>query len=154
MITNISLSAFLTFRLKAGILGIATALSISSILHFIVLLYALHRQVGGFNSKNLLFPIFKMMFATIITGIFLWVPMRFLDQFVFDTTKTIHLILLTISVGLIGFLVYIFLSKLLKIDELNEFKKLFNKIGNWQKALKQSDEVIEPSSPSQEIKPL
>ena len=154
MITNISLSAFLTFKLKAGILGIATALSISSILHFIVLLYALHKQVGGFNSKNLLFPIFKMISATIITGIFLWVPMRFLDQFVFDTTKTIHLILLTITVGIIGFLVYVILSKLFKIDELNEFKKLFNKIGNWQKALKQSDEVIESSSPSQEIKPL
>jgi peptidoglycan biosynthesis protein MviN/MurJ (putative lipid II flippase) len=154
MIINISLSAFLTFKLKAGILGIATALTISSILHFIALLYALHKQVGGFNLNNLLKPMFRMFLATIFTGIFLWVPMRFLDQFVFDTTRTIPLILLTLSATIIGFLVYIALSKLFKIQELQEFMKLFQKIGNWQKTLKDSDEVIEPSSPSQEIKPL
>lgn len=153
MFVNVVIAYITTFIWKLDIIGIAWALTLSSIFHFITLLFALSRKVGGFNLAALLFPIGKMILATLTTGLFLWIPMRLLDQFVFDTAKVIPLILLTVVVSIIGFGVYIVLSKVLKIEELQEFKKLAQKIGNWKKVLDSSDEVIETASSSQEVNP-
>lgn len=153
MIVNICIAYITTFVLKLDIVGIAWALTISSIFHFITLLCALSKKVGGFDMKNFLEPITKMGIASLITGLFLWVPMQLLDQFVLDTTRVIPLLILTGVVIIIGFAVYIILSKVMSIDELNEFKKLAQKIGNWRKVLDSSDEVIETASSSGEVNP-
>ena len=50
--------------------------------------------------------------------------MRLLDQFVFDTTRTIPLILLTLIASTVGFVVYLAFSALLKIEELKEIQKI------------------------------
>ena len=153
MMINLTISYIATFILKSNIVGIAWALTISSILHVIVLLGALHRRTGGFDLPALLNPIGKMIITTLATGICLWVPMRLLDQFVFDTTKTIPLIILTVVVSSIGFIVYLLFSKLLGVAELAEFRALIGKLGNWQKALTPSAEVIQTDGPSQEVNP-
>jgi putative peptidoglycan lipid II flippase len=153
MVLNLAMSYLATFVFHLGILGIAWALLISSLFHVVVLTWVLHRRTGGFNLAQLFSPITKMLLATLITGVFLWLPMRLLDQFVFDTTRTVPLIILTIIVTAIGFWVYLLLSKWLKIAELSEFTILLRKFGNWQKVLDSSDEVIETASPSQEINP-
>lgn len=153
MIINLILAYLATFVFKWDILGIAWALTISSILHFCLLLFKLHAQVGHFDTKFLIPPILKMLSATVITGLFLWIPMRLLDQFVFDTTKTVPLVILTIVVSIIGFLVYLFLSRIFGIEELTEFKALIGKLGNWKKVLDSSDEVIETTSTSGEVNP-
>lgn len=153
MAVNISIAYITTFVLKLDIVGIAWALTISSIFHFITLLFALSKKVGGFDTKSFLEPIAKMGVASLITGLFLWIPMQLLDQFVLDTTRVIPLLILTGVVIIIGFTVYIILSKVMSIDELSEFKKLAQKIGNWRKVLDSSDEVIETASSSGEVNP-
>lgn len=153
MCVNIAIAYLTTFVWQWDILGIAWALTISSIFHFITLLAALSKKIGGFDRNMLIRPIIKMGVATLITGLFLWIPMRLLDQFVFDTAKVIPLVILTIIVSLIGFVVYVFLSKLFHIEELEEFTGLAKKLGNWKKALDSSDEVIETASSSQEVNP-
>jgi len=154
VILNISLAASFTFIFKFGILGLATAITIASIFQATFLLITLSRSIGGFPAKDLLLPPFKMFIATLFTGIFLWVPMRLLDQFVFDTTRTLPLILLTIIAGISGSLVYIGLSILFGIKELKSFSTLIKRIGNWHKVLDQTEEVIESTSQAQEIKPV
>ena len=67
---------------------------------------------------------------------------------VFDTTRTIPLIMLTLSVGLIGIGVYLTLSYLFKIRELTVFVALIEKIGNWHKALAQSKEALDSDDSS------
>ena len=107
----------------------------------------------GLPFSDLLIPPLKMIFASAIMGVFLWVPMRFLDRFVFDTTRVISLVLLTVIAGLIGLLVYLGLSYLFRLTQLDAFLSLLRRIGNWQQVLKDTDEVIEPASPAQELKP-
>ena len=89
-----------------------------------------------------------MIGITFITSIALWVPLRILDTLIFDTTRTLPLISLTVTVGFIGMGVYIFLSYLFNIPELGVFARLLQKIGGWHKALSQSNETLETSEPT------
>jgi hypothetical protein len=74
--------------------------------------------------------------------------MRLLDQFVFDTTRTVPLILLTVVVGLVGFGVYYLLCHLFAVEEIADVNQILKKLGNWRKILASSDEVIDPSTSS------
>jgi len=151
--TNIVLSILAVFKLNLGVLGLAASLSIASILQAILLLISLSKTISGFRVSSLLTPPAKMFFASVIMGLFLWVPMRLLDQFVFDTTRTLNLIVLTLITSLIGMAVYLTISKILKINQLQDFTALLSRIGNWRKVLSQTQEVIEPASQAQEVKP-
>jgi hypothetical protein len=120
----------------------ATAITVASILETIILTLALYR-LAQFNLANLAKPLLRMLTLTAITTLSLWIPLRFLDQMIFDTTRTFPLILLTITVTVIGISVYISLSYLLRVPELSIFVKLFGKLGNWHKALAKSTEPLE-----------
>jgi len=139
---NISLSYYLLIILRSGIIGMATAITVASILETIILTLALYR-LAQFNLANLAKPLLRMLTLTAITTLSLWIPLRFLDQMIFDTTRTFPLILLTITVTVIGISVYISLSYLLRVPELSIFVKLFGKLGNWHKALAKSTEPLE-----------
>ena len=91
-------------------------------------------------------PALKIVIASVTTGIFLWIPLRLLDQFVFDTTRTLPLIGLSTSVLIIGLTVYLILAKLLRIDQLSAVLSITQKIGNWRQVLSESEEVLEPTA--------
>jgi putative peptidoglycan lipid II flippase len=138
------LSYYFLFVIKSGVLGMAFAITVASLVETIVLTALLY-SLAGFASSHLIFPVLKMIAITFVTSLALWIPLRFLDTLIFDTTRTIPLILLTLTVGLIGMVVYVFLSYIFKIKELGVFVRLVQKIGGWHKALSQSDETLETS---------
>ena len=146
-VINVSVSYYFLFVAQAGILGMAFAITVASILETIVLTAILYGY-AKFSLRDLLVPLSKILISTIITGFSLWVPLRVLDRMVFDTTRTIPLIMLTLSVGLIGIGVYLTLSYLFKIRELTVFVALIEKIGNWHKALAQSKETLDSDDSS------
>jgi putative peptidoglycan lipid II flippase len=146
-IINVSISYYFLFVAKAGILGMAFAITVASILETIVLTAVLY-SFAKFSLQSLLFPLGKILLSTVITGFALWIPLRVLDRMVFDTTRTVPLIMLTLSVGLIGIGVYLTLSYILKIRELSVFIALIEKIGNWHKALSQSKETLDSDDSS------
>lgn len=139
---NIGLSYYFLFVIKSGVLGMAVAITIASLIETVILTSLLY-SLANFATTHLLFPIFKMLGITLVTSLALWVPLRVLDTLIFDTTRTIPLILLTVTVGFIGMAVYISLSYLFKIEELGVFVRLAAKIGGWHKALSQSNETME-----------
>lgn len=153
-----SLSAFLTTLLSwlftsiftLGVMGLALALSLSNFFQALVLLFTLNKR-SKILSPELTFPASKMVLATLLTGVFLWLPLRVLDQFILDTTKTADLIILTASVLAIGMLVYLNLSAVLKIEQLKEVIALGKKIGSWQSVLESSEEVIEVKNVEQQV---
>ena len=124
-----------------GVLGITAAMSLSNYLDFIFLYLLLRRRIG---SLAITWRLTKMIIASGATAFALWLPMRLLDQFVFDTTRTLPLIVLTLIVSLVGFLVYLIFCKILRIEELADVAALVKKLGNWRRILGESDEVIEP----------
>jgi putative peptidoglycan lipid II flippase len=143
VITNVILSFFLVYNLKLGVLGLALAISLASFLHAGLLLFFLSRSIGGFDKKELLIPFFKMSSATILTGFALWIPLRALDRYVLNTTKTLHLVILTVITTSIGLGVYLLFSKLFKIKVLNNFIDLFKRLKNLPRFLSHTEKVLE-----------
>jgi len=124
---NIALSLIFILVLKLSVVYLALAYSIANILNAFSLLYMLDRKVN-FDKKMLLVPVFKMLAISLIMAISLYVPMKLLDQLVFDTTRTIGLILLTGIATLVGLLVYLLLSWLLKVEQIFIFSRFARRI--------------------------
>ncbi|MFC1700313.1 murein biosynthesis integral membrane protein MurJ [Patescibacteria group bacterium] len=125
---NILLSILFVLKLNLGVWSIAFGFSISSIINAALLLIVLNKKVGKFKFKNLFIPFAKIAWATAFMGIALWVPLRFLDEFVFDTTRTIYLLALTFVAGVSGITTYFFLTKWFKVSEVELFYKLIRKL--------------------------
>ncbi len=137
-----TISASIAARtLGYGVIGITAAMSLSNYLDFLLLYFILRRRIG---SVAIGWRILKMIIASTATALALWAPMRLLDRFVFDTTRTLPLIVLTLIVSSVGFLVYLFFCKILAIEELADVTALIKKLGNWRAILGETDEVIEP----------
>lgn len=141
--TNVSLSLFFIYRLNLGVLGLALALSLASFFHAAVLLIFLSRLTGGFAKYLLFTPFLKMALATVITGISLWLPLRFLDRYILNTTRNLDLLILAGITTIIGLTVYLLLSKLLKIKELDSFIILLKRLTHLKKLLLQSPSLID-----------
>lgn len=148
VITNVVLSFLFVYRFHLSVLGLALAISLASFLHAGLLFIFLSRLVNGFHRSEFALPFAKMSLATIITGFALWVPLRLLDRYILNTTKTLDLIILSVLTTLIGLSVYFLLSKLFKIQELNSFINLIKRLKNLPKILSQTNEILEPPLPS------
>lgn len=122
---NILLSVIFIFILKAGVVGLAAGASIADCLSGLVLFYLLHRRIKLFDLKSLILPAGKIFLAAGMTGVALYIPMKLFDQLVFDTTRTVPLLLLTGTTAAIGLAVYAFLTWILEIEELRSFLKIF-----------------------------
>ena len=136
------ISYYFLFVIKTGIVGMAFAITLADILETTILTVILY-HVARFSLKEIIKPFGKMLLAASITTLSLWVPLRVLDQLIFDTTHTIPLIILTVIVVIIGVMVYVSVSYLLHIRELEVFVALAKKIGDWQSALGQTNESLE-----------
>jgi len=146
VILNITLSLFFIFSLGLGIFGLALGFSIANFFNFIVLLLLFNFRKEKFINKSDVFGWFKMVCASFLAAIFSWVSMKTLDAFVFDTTKTLPLLLLTlISLG-IGLLAYLLLSKIFRFKELETIMSLGGKFARWRETLFSVEEIIEPHS--------
>ena len=126
-----------------GVQGIAFAYSIASILNFLILLIFLDRKVGGFDKLGLLKTVSKIFLASFFTAFALYIPIKLLDQLVFDTTRTFNLLLLTGISSSMGLLLYLFLTWLFDVKEASMFIMLFKRLGDWKQILTGSEETID-----------
>lgn len=124
---NILLSFILIFYFKLPLVFLAINYSLANLVNASLLFYFLNRKVK-FELKTLLIPVFKMLVITLITAASLYVPMKFLDQLVFDTTRVVGLILLTGTAVIAGLFVYICLSLIFKVKEVAIFYALGKRV--------------------------
>ncbi len=134
---DVFISIWLVTVAHWGILGLALAISLTTILECLVLMVMLYRKIqpGSHLVRQVAVSFVKIIFCGLATGISLWIPMRFLDRFVFDTTRTIPLFALTITTVFIGTGVYFTLSYLFKIREISAFFALFRRFTNLKRYL-------------------
>jgi putative peptidoglycan lipid II flippase len=142
-ILMIIMGAVSIFVYHLGVESIAIAYSIASILNFLALFIFLDRKVGGFTKIPLVVTVAKIFLASAFTAFALYIPIKLLDQLVFDTTKTINLIFLTGISSSAGLILYLFLTWLFDVKEAKMFISLFKKIGDWRQILNKSDETID-----------
>lgn len=129
VILNIILSVVFIFLLPWGkpVWALALAAAIADSVYAVWLLFILNKKVKSFEFFRLVLPAAKMFLAAWITGVSLYIPMKLLDQLVFDTTRTLPLLMLTGTASLIGLSVYLFLTWMFEISELSSFTGLFRK---------------------------
>ncbi len=142
---NVVTALLLTFVYHWGVLGLAMATTLSSLVQTFLLFFFLKQKIGGLGERELFLPLLKMGLTTLIMMLGLWMSMRFLD-IILDTTRTINLLLLTGLSSSLGFLVYMMLAKLLKIKELISFWNILKRRGKWQEVLEQTTEVLDGSN--------
>jgi putative peptidoglycan lipid II flippase len=147
--TNIIISTLSTFVYSWGVMGLAVGFSLSAVLEMMLLIIFLIPKLKSFKLLEFILSPLKMLFAAEVMALGLWVPMRLLDKYVFDTTRVVPLIILTLIVCTVGGSVYIFLTYLMKVPELKAYLTIFKKLGNWRAVLGKTEEVIEEAPNSQ-----
>jgi putative peptidoglycan lipid II flippase len=126
-----------------GVEGIAFAYSIGNIMNLLILLVLLRKKIGKLQGRMFLLPLAKIFTATVLTAVALYIPLKLLDQLVFDTSRIAGLIILTGISGAIGLSLYLFLTWLFDVKEARAYLAIIKKIGNWKEILGISDEVID-----------
>jgi putative peptidoglycan lipid II flippase len=142
-ILMIILGAGSIFVYHLGVESIAISYSLASIINFLILFIFLDKKVGGFGKRSLLKTVSKIFLASAFTAFALYIPIKLLDQLVFDTTKTINLLLLTGISSMAGMTLYLFLTWLFNVKEASMFILLFKKVGDWRQILSKSEETID-----------
>lgn len=138
---NVVLSLYFIMFLKLDVWSIGLANSISAIVSGVLLLWTLHFKVGKFNPEAVLGPLIKMLLATVIMGMALYIPIKLLDQIIFDTTKTINLLVLTSLSSVFALAVYVAVVRFLQVRELDTYMELIKKLGQFRTKLK-SKEIL------------
>lgn len=139
----IVLALYFVLGHEMGIESIAFAFSLANFLQLAILFFILDRMSGRFNKRSILLSLSKLFIATAIMAFALYVPIKLLDQLVFDTTRTINLLILTGISSAAGVSLYFFCTWLLNIREANTYLMLLKKVGNWREIMYKNEEVIE-----------
>lgn len=146
VVLNISSSLLFIFGFGWGIFGLALGFSIANAFNLVLLILLFNFRKERFLSWADVSGWFKMTIASFLAAIFAWISMKALDAFVFDTTKTLPLLLLTLISLLAGLLVYLLLSKIFGFKELETIIGLGKKFAHWRETLFSVNEIIEPHS--------
>ncbi len=124
------------------VLGLGMAISLAAFLELILSLFLLNKKITCFNNKEFWIPQMKILASSFFMAVFLYLPFKILDEVVFDTSKTIDLIALTVSTASVATLVYVYFSVLFDVKELTYFRNILGKFGKWKEAIEDSEEVL------------
>lgn len=122
------LSVVLVTVYSWGVWAVALSYSVATIMDAFIMFYLLSKKVGGFVLREVLLPFTKISYSALLMGVTLYVPLKYLDQVVFDTTRTLPLILLTTIVVFAGSISYLFFTWILRVEEIDLFYKLLRKL--------------------------
>lgn len=128
IVINLVTSVVFIKILGLGIWSIALAYSLTSLIDLFMLFYLLSKKVGGFPIRNVFVPFIKISYSALFMGVFLYVPLKLLDKYVFDTTRTVNLLILTFIVCVAGSTSYLLFTKLLKVEEIELFYRVLKKL--------------------------
>ncbi len=145
LVFHVLVSTFFVFNVakfsSVPVSLLALAYSFTNIFSFMVLLYLLDKKMGGFDRKKLFLPMGKIVLASAIMGLLLYIPLHirlgsgYLIDYIIDTTRFLPLFLMTSGVLLFGLVTYVLLTWWLNSEELKTFINLFPNVKRLQKFL-------------------
>lgn len=125
-------------------LGLST--SVASIVNAVALFVLLDRKLGTFARWELFGSPVKMFLASIAAGFAIYVPLKIFDQLVFDTTRTVGLLLLTGTAASAGLIVYLTIAWLFNVSEVISFLALIRRGSKATVTLEPAQEVIDQTT--------
>jgi putative peptidoglycan lipid II flippase len=135
-------SGLIVYFTDFGVVGIAGITSVAAFIELILFLVFLHFKIGNIITSDFWLPQFKISFASFLMAISLYLPFRILDELVFNTTRTVELIALTISTSTIGTLVYIYFATLFQVKELAMVTAIFKSFDRLKQSLPKTGELL------------
>lgn len=127
LISNVATSFYFVTFTDLGIVGLAISASVGNLIQFFGLLYFFIQKVDGFQWPDVGLKTAKISISSTLLGISIWASMRFLDLFVFDTSRTASVIAIFSITSLVGVIVYLGTSHIFGIDELKDFTRVLKK---------------------------
>ena len=101
--------------------------SLGSIVNLLLLIFFLYKKIGPFSAAEMFLPSLKIFLAAAVSAIALYLPLKLLDQLVFDTTHTFNLLVLTGFSVALGLFVYLFFAWFMDVKEIAVIFKLISK---------------------------
>lgn len=141
VIFYITFSYFAIIVNKLPISYLAFGYSISNIISIILLVIYINKKIS-LPKTEMIINTTKIGLAALIMGVTLYIPIKLLDQLVFDSTRTINLLILTGIASFVGIASYIFFTWLLDIKEASYIIDVLKQFRNRKKMLKQIGEII------------
>lgn len=105
--------------------GVALTISITNIVETILYLIFLNRKLKHLFDSNFIWTQAKIFLITLITDVALYIPFKLLDNLVFNTSRVVPLLMLSFITATVGLTVYILLSKLFHIQEMEIITHMF-----------------------------
>jgi len=121
IVLNVVFSVVFVYGFHWSIWALGLSTSLATILHAGALFFMLQRRIGRFSLHDLVITPGKIVFASVIMGVIIFVLQRLLDQLIFDTTRTVNLLLLVGTVSGVGGSVYLFLSWVFGVGQVERF---------------------------------
>jgi putative peptidoglycan lipid II flippase len=146
---NVFLSVIFIHILHMPVWSLGLSTSIATIIHTGILLHLLAKRIGRFAWVDVVVAPVKMVVAVLIMGLLLFGLQRLLDQLIFDTTRTINVALLLVTVGSVGMVSYIFLSWVLGVGQVDRFIVLLQKIRKLKRIFPVADFSTQDSDKKQ-----
>lgn len=145
VLINIALSYYFILELNLPVYYLGVSFTIASISSFVLLLIALNAKIP-LPKLSILISTLKIVIATLVMGVALYIPIKLLDQLVFDTTRTVNLLILTGIASFTGIIAYIFFTWLLDIKEAYYIIDVVRQFKNRNKIIKQIGEILDGST--------
>ena len=145
---NSILSIIFVLGMKVDVSALGLSTSIASILHAGILLYALDKRVGGFDRRRLIIPFIKITAAAVLMGIILRLALELQEDLIFDTTRTLSLIMLTGVASSLGLFTYLFLAWFFNIEEVILFYRFAKKLTRVKDILFESSREVSNERPT------
>lgn len=142
VVINIVLAFVFVVLLKREVYYVALAYSISTIISAVLMTIFLNKHISV-PKIPIVVSVMKTLIATFIMGFSLYIPIKLLDQLVFDTTHTINLIILTGISSMLGLISFVFFTWLLEIQEAYYILAVVKKFSSRTPILKNIGEIID-----------
>lgn len=130
---NIFLSLIFIFILKLSVSSLALSFSISIFFNSLLLFLFLNKKIANLDYLFISKETGKILFSSILSGLFSYFLMKLFDGLVFNTAFTINVFFLILTIFLIFIILYLFISWLINVKELYLLTKLLIKVKEYQK---------------------
>lgn len=135
IILNAVLSLFFVLVLKLPVWSLALSFSLAMDVSVILLLIMLNKKLGDMDFGSLIVESIKMAFASSVAAIIAYGVYKLFDQLIFDTTRTLNVLLLVGTITIVHFVLYLFLSWALNISEFMIIIKLLMKAKEYRRKI-------------------
>jgi len=109
------------------IFGLAIGITVSNFIQAADLITSFSSKINHLNYKKLFIRFTKILIPSVLMALVAWASIRLSDQTIFDTTRTLNLLLLTATTSILSLAVYLFVAYLFKVKEIKDILKLLKK---------------------------